>query len=149
MNTLDFQIISKSAKIPTESRFQCWIDAVLETCELVIRIVDEDEMAQFNQQYRHKQGATNILSFAYEAPPGFDSLLLGDLLLCAPVIETQALQQRKPLNHHWAHITIHGTLHLQGYDHETDADATIMEAKEIAILHALKIKNPYQENNYP
>lgn len=145
MNTLDFQIVSKSAKIPTENQFQRWIDAVLETCELVIRVVDEVEMIQFNKQYRHKQGATNILSFPYEAPAGFNSLLLGDLLLCAPVIETQALQQQKPLDHHWAHIIVHGVLHLLNYDHDTDTDATIMEAKEIVILHNLKIKNPYQE----
>lgn len=149
MNTLDFQIVSQSKQIPEKTQFQYWVNAVLsdhsEDSEVVIRVVDEEEMIRSNEQYRGEQGTTNILSFAFEAPKGFDSALLGDLLLCAPVIEKEALQQNKPLNHHWAHMIIHGALHLLGYDHVNDTDAQVMEAKEIEILKTIKISNPYQE----
>ncbi len=149
MNILDFQIVSCSIKIPPENLFQYWIDAVLtnknEDSEIVIRIIDEEEMIIFNQQYRDKKASTNILSFPYEAPTGFNSILLGDLLICAPVIEKEAVQQNKSLNNHWAHIVIHGVLHLLGYDHIEDEEAEEMEAKEIEILKKIKIKNPYQE----
>ena len=149
MNILDYQIASCSSKIPSESLFQYWVDAVLinedEDSEIVIRIIDEDEMIAFNQQYRNKNGSTNILSFPYEVPEGFNSSLLGDLLLCAPVIEKEAVQQNKTLNNHWAHIVIHGVLHLLGYDHVDDEDAEEMESKEIEILKTIKINNPYQE----
>lgn len=149
MNILEFQIVSESTRVPEEQQFQYWVDSVLSTdaedSEVVIRVVDEEEMTRFNEQYRDKKGVTNILSFSYEAPAGFESALLGDLLLCAPVIETEALLQNKSLNHHWAHMIVHGILHLLGYDHVDDADATEMEAKEIEILKTIKIKNPYQE----
>ncbi|KAF3977882.1 MAG: rRNA maturation RNase YbeY [Methylococcales symbiont of Iophon sp. n. MRB-2018] len=149
MNTIDFQLHSKSKKIPSESLFQTWVNSVLidkyEDSEIVIRIVDEAEMTRFNEQYRDKQGSTNILSFPFQVPQGIESVLLGDLLLCAPVIEEEAWQQKKPLNHHWAHIIVHGLLHLLDYDHSDEVNAEKMETKEIEILKTIKITNPYQE----
>ncbi|KAF3981967.1 MAG: rRNA maturation RNase YbeY [Methylococcales symbiont of Hymedesmia sp. n. MRB-2018] len=149
MNTIDFQLISKSNKIPSESLFQTWVNSVLidqsEDSEIVIRVVDEAEMTRFNEKYRDKHGSTNILSFPFQVPQGIESVLLGDLLLCAPVIEEEAWQQKKLLNHHWAHIIVHGVLHLLAYDHSNEVDAEEMETKEIEILKTIKITNPYQE----
>ncbi len=137
--------------MPDEKDFQSWVDTVLpdpdRPHEIVIRIVDEDESAALNQQYRHKSGSTNVLSFPFEAPAPIISPLLGDLVICAPVIERQAQKQQKLLNHHWAHIVIHGVLHLCGYDHIEDSEAEEMEAKEITLLEQLNINNPYQESN--
>jgi probable rRNA maturation factor len=110
-----------------------------------VRIVDEQESAELNEQYRHKKGATNILSFPVEIPEGIDLNLLGDLVICAPVLEQEAQQQNKVLAHHWAHIIIHGVLHLLGYDHLDDEQAEDMENKEIALLQKLNIPNPYQQ----
>ena len=152
MNQLEIQMASTSKKIPSEVQFQTWVDTELkdnkdnkDNNELVIRIVDGSESAELNQCYRHKEGATNILSFPFEAPEMINSPLLGDLVICAPIIEQQAEQQHKALFHHWAHIIIHGVLHLCGYDHLSDADAQIMESKEIILLKKLSIHNPYQE----
>ena len=113
--------------------------------EIVVRIVDEQESAELNEQYRHKQGPTNILSFPVEVPEGIELNLLGDLVICAPVVEKEALEQNKILAHHWAHIIVHGVLHLLGYDHIDDDEAEQMESKEIAILNKLNINNPYIE----
>jgi len=149
MNFLDFQIVSKSKYLPSEVMFQVWVDAVLtdesQDSEIVIRIVDEDEMIQFNDQYRGKKSVTNILSFPFDPPEGAESDLLGDLLVCAPVVELEAQQQKKILEHHWAHMIIHGVLHLIGYDHIDDLEAEEMEALEIKILKIIKINNPYEE----
>jgi len=148
MNRLDIQNVSKSSHVPGQELFQKWIDTVLqssiEDSEIVIRIVDESEMIQFNEQYRNKEGVTNILSFPFDIPEGVDSDLLGDLLVCAPVVECEAQQQNKQLEHHWAHIIIHGILHLLGYDHINDEDAEEMEALEIQLLKKIKINNPYE-----
>lgn len=149
MNLLDIQIVSTSKKLPDNQHFQTWVDTVLnhpkDDIEIVIRVVDETESAKLNQQYRHKDAPTNVLSFPFEVPEPITSPLLGDLVICAPVIEQQAIQQQKPLLHHWAHIVIHGVLHLCGYDHINDTEAEEMEAKEIALLKKLNINNPYQE----
>lgn len=148
MNVLDIQNVSQSAHVPNEQQLQTWVDTALTNytadTEIVVRIVDEIESAALNSQYRHKQGATNILSFPTDLPEGIELDLLGDLVVCAPVLEREALQQQKPLTHHWAHIIIHGVLHLLGYDHLTDEDANLMESKEIALLHTLDIPNPYE-----
>jgi probable rRNA maturation factor len=104
-----------------------------------------------NLQYRHKQGPTNVLSFPFEWPQGLDeaecgdAALLGDLVICAPVVEREASEQYKSLSAHWAHMIIHGLLHLLGYDHIEESDAEEMEMKEIAILKKLQIENPYIE----
>jgi len=146
MNSLEIQIASTSKKLPSKRQFQTWVGTVLkDNNELVIRIVDCSESATLNQRYRHQCGATNVLSFPFEAPEMISSPLLGDLVICAPVIEQQAEQQQKPLFHHWAHIVVHGVLHLCGYDHLSDAEAQIMESKEITLLKKLSIRNPYQE----
>ncbi|MCK9635020.1 MAG: rRNA maturation RNase YbeY [Methylobacter tundripaludum] len=128
---------------------QCWVDAALDghnqDTEIVVRIVDEQESADLNEQYRHKSGPTNILSFPVDLPPGIELNLLGDLVICAPVLEKEAQEQGKLLADHWAHIVVHGVLHLLGYDHIDDAEAELMENKEIAILNKLQINNPYSE----
>jgi len=151
VNVLDIQIVSQSKQLPDQEQFQYWVDAVLkddsQDSEFVIRIVDEAEMIQFNGQYRDKKGSTNILSFPFEVPEGIDSNLLGDILVCAPVVEKEAKQQHKELDNHWAHMIVHGVLHLLGYDHVGDQDAEEMEALEIKILKKIKIRNPYEENN--
>lgn len=151
MNYIDMQIAS-SAPHPELEQFQQWVDAALALfedgadCELVIRLVDDEESAQLNQQYRQKSGPTNILSFPFEAPAGMDMDLLGDLVICAPLIALEAAQQNKLPEHHWAHITIHGVLHLLGYDHIEDQDAEQMEALEIEVLSKLGVANPYMED---
>ncbi len=150
MNIIEVQRICATPSQPSKEQLECWVNTVLanldEECELVIRIVDETESAELNEAYRHKKGATNILSFPFEEPEGIDLVLnlLGDLVICAPVLEREAAEQQKLLHHHWAHIVIHGTLHLLGYDHIDDAEAEEMEAKEIALLHTLLIPNPYE-----
>lgn len=151
MNSVEIQTIFESAGQPSEQQIQQWIDIALEDLnqdtDCVVRIVDELESAELNEQYRHKKGATNILSFPIEIPEGIDIELnlLGDLVICAPVLEQEAQQQGKPLAHHWAHIIIHGVLHLLGYDHLDDEEAEEMESKEIALLQQLNIPNPYQQ----
>lgn len=149
MNQLEIQRVFETDGQPDDAKLQCWVDTVLanlqEDVEIVIRIVDEAEIAQLNEQYRHKQGSTNILSFPFEIPDieGLESNLLGDLIICAPVLAKEAIEQNKSLLDHWAHIVIHGVLHLLGYDHIDEADAEEMESKEIAFLHQLNIPNPY------
>jgi probable rRNA maturation factor len=146
MTQLEVQIASGQDGIPTEQQFQIWVDAVLGNCdaELVIRVVDEAEGTELNGRYRHKSYPTNVLSFPFEAPPGIDINILGDLVICAPVVSKEAQEQDKAPEAHWAHLVIHGLLHLQGYDHEDEPEAAAMEAREIAILRELGFPNPYE-----
>lgn len=149
MNIIDIQRVFESPNQPSDAQLELWVNTVLtnldDDFELTIRIVDEMESAQLNETYRHKKGSTNILSFPFEVPDGMELNLLGDLVICAPVLQREAQEQNKPLHNHWAHIVIHGTLHLLGYDHIEDEDAQEMEAKEIAFLHTLSIPNPYED----
>lgn len=149
MNQLELQIETAATDLPSEAQFQMWIDAALadqdKEFEVVIRLVDETESAQLNQEYRGKSGPTNVLSFEFEVPDGIPLNLLGDLVICAPLVEKEALDQQKPVTNHWAHLVIHGVLHLRGFDHLDDDEADEMEAKEIEILKNLNIPNPYQE----
>ncbi|MFI3122761.1 MAG: rRNA maturation RNase YbeY [Methylococcales bacterium] len=149
MNIIDIQRVFESPNQPKDTQLELWVNTVLtnlnEEFELTIRIVDESESAQLNETYRHKKGATNILSFPFEVPDEIELNLLGDLVICASVLEREALEQNKPLHNHWAHIVIHGTLHLLGYDHIDDAEAKEMEVKEIELLQTLSIPNPYEE----
>lgn len=151
MNIIEIQRICVTDSQPDDEQLEHWVNTALadlkEEFELVIRIVDENESAQLNETYRHKQGATNILSFPFDVPDGVDLNLLGDLVICAPVLEREAMQQNKPLQNHWAHIVIHGTLHLLGYDHIDDVDALEMENQEIALLQTLSISNPYEDGS--
>lgn len=151
MNQIEVQSATTFNGQPQQQQFQAWVDAALEglhpDAEIVIRIVDEQESAQLNERYRHKQGPTNILSFPFEMPEGLQGVelnLLGDLVICAPVVEQEAQEQHKKPEHHWAHIVVHGVLHLLGYDHIVDEEAELMESKEIAILKQFNIDNPYQ-----
>ena len=146
---LDVQRASEDADLPTDAEFTTWVEAALagqhDDVELTIRIVDEMESAALNTQYRHKQGATNVLSFPFECPPEVELNLLGDLVICAPVVEREAREQGKSVRDHWAHMVVHGTLHLLGFDHIDDVDAEEMEALEIDILERMGICNPYRE----
>jgi probable rRNA maturation factor len=152
MNQLELQLETKTvalADLPSEAQFQTWIDATLadqtKQFEVVVRLVDEPESQQLNREYRGKDSPTNILSFTFEVPDGLEINLLGDLVICAPLVKKEALEQQKLLEHHWAHLVIHGVLHLRGYDHIDDEEAEEMESKEIEILQQLNIPNPYQE----
>ena len=147
---LEVQRIAETAYIPDNAEFQLWLETVLtdygKDVEVLIRVVDTQEMSALNKQYRHKLGTTNILSFPFDAPETIEgSILLGDLVVCATVLETEAREQKKSLKDHWTHIIIHGILHLLAYDHINENDALEMEAKEIIILQQLNIDNPYQE----
>jgi probable rRNA maturation factor len=154
-HNIAIQRVFKSPGQPDRRQIVKWIDTALEesgqSYACVIRIVDGPESAKLNAQYRHKQGPTNVLSFPFEWPEGLDistseeGALLGDLVICAPVVEREALEQNKRLSDHWAHMIIHGLLHLLGYDHIEENEAEAMETKEIAILKQLQIENPYIE----
>ncbi len=146
--TLDLQLASEAPNLPTEAQFQQWLEASIlpfqDVAEVTVRIVDEAESQQLNFEYREKDKPTNVLSFPFELPPGVEELpLLGDLVICAQVVAAEAQEQGKELHHHWAHMVVHGCLHLLGFDHINDADAEEMEAEEILILQQLGIKNPY------
>lgn len=141
--------------VPDSETIQAWADATLRQAgmepfeqQMTVRIVDVSEMTQLNQQYRQKAGATNVLSFPFELPPGVPAAAgedeLGDLVICAAVVEQEAAQQHKAAVAHWAHMIVHGTLHLLGYDHLTDDEAQQMEMKEIAILESFGYANPYE-----
>jgi probable rRNA maturation factor len=149
VNQVEIQAVFESPGQPDPQQIQLWVDTALadygQDTEIVVRIVGEQESAELNEQYRHKSGPTNILSFPVDVPEGIELDLLGDLVICAPVVEKEALEQGKALERHWAHIIVHGVLHLLGYDHIDDDEAELMENKEIAILHKLHINNPYLE----
>lgn len=138
---------STARNVPEDGQFRRWAEAAArrEDAEVAIRIVDEAESAELNAAYRHKSGPTNVLSFPFEVPEGVPNALLGDLVICAGVVEREAGEQGKPLEAHWAHMVVHGLLHLQGYDHVEDSEAEAMEAEEIAILSGLEFPNPYEE----
>ena len=137
------------AGLPSAVSFRRWVEAALrgakrrKPAELAIRIVDIDEGRALNRDYRGKDYATNVLSFPAELPPGVALPLIGDLAICAPVVLREATEQGKAARDHWAHLTIHGVLHLLGYDHIEDSEAQTMEALETRILAGLGIADPY------
>ena len=137
------------AGVPSPISFRRWVEAALagarrrQVSELSIRIVGTREGRTLNRTYRDKDYATNVLSFPVELPPGVRLPLLGDLAICAPVVRREAAEQGKPAAHHWAHMTVHGVLHLLGYDHIVEADAVRMEALETRILKGLGVPDPY------
>ena len=147
---MDMQIASEAGSIPSLEDVSKWASAALDKqrqhAELVVRVVEEDESATLNQTYRNKQGPTNVLSFPFEIPEGVDMEmdLLGDLVICAPVVEQQAREQGKTVQAHWAHMVVHGTLHLQGFDHLTDEEALVMESLEKEILTGMGFQAPYE-----
>lgn len=148
MPEVDVQIATADENIPSEEDFRSWVAAALPAdklnSELTIRVVGFDESRSLNAQYRQKDKPTNVLSFPSELPPELQIPLLGDLVICAGVVEREALEQGKTLLAHWAHMVVHGTLHLLGYDHETDAEAEVMEALETRILGTLGFPAPYE-----
>jgi probable rRNA maturation factor len=148
-NHIDLQRACDSTELPSIELFQRWVDIALTAVttkefELTIRLVNIEESQQLNSQYRHKDKPTNVLSFPFEVPEGIELNLLGDLVVCVQVVEQEAKEQNKVLFDHWAHMIIHGCLHLLGYDHINDTDAEEMEALEIKILAELSINNPYE-----
>lgn len=148
---INIQNVSKTKDIPHKNDFKDWITATLqphyENADITIRIVDENEMTLLNQQYRNKKGPTNILSFPYKSSANSHKLLTGDLVICGSVVLQEAQLQHKTVEAHWAHLIIHGTLHLLGYDHMTDEEAHNMENIEIRILKSFGFVNPYLEHN--
>ncbi|MFT6218135.1 MAG: putative rRNA maturation factor [Cycloclasticus pugetii] len=150
--SVELQIASDCSELPEQQSLIDWVKLGLQQqkdAEVVIRLVDEDESAALNEAYRQKKGPTNVLSFPFESPIGLpDGALseetLGDLVICAPVVLREAEEQGKQAAAHWAHMVIHGCLHLQGYDHINDDDAQVMELLEIKLLNSIGIKNPYE-----
>ncbi|HYN77997.1 MAG TPA: rRNA maturation RNase YbeY [Lamprocystis sp. (in: g-proteobacteria)] len=151
---LDLQVATDAADLPEERDFSCWAAAVLggrrDHAALTIRIVDQREGQALNLRYRGQDRSTNVLSFPFEVPPGLPAEAefeapLGDLVICADVVRREALEQGKAPPAHWAHLVVHGVLHLLEYDHLTDPDAAIMEGLETAILVKLGFPPPYEE----
>jgi len=136
---------------PSASQMQYWVNTALakagHNCpaQISIRVVEEQEMVALNNKFRNINKATNVLSFPYEALPGIEVPFLGDLVICADVVEREAKQQSKTSQQHWAHLLVHGVLHLLGYDHIKENDATKMESLEIEIMSKLGFPNPYGE----
>ena len=140
--SLSVQFASEADNLPSREQVRRWIAAALEhPAEITVRIVDAEEAQALNQDYRDKDYVPNVLTFEYgEVMPG---VLGGDVVICAPVVEREAHEQGKPLKDHYAHMTVHGVLHLQGYDHIDPAHADIMESREAVILKRFHIPNPY------
>ena len=140
------QRASGNELIPSESSFQTWVEAALGdrgNALLTIRAVDREESAGLNLRFRSKKGPTNVLSFAADLPAEVEIPLLGDIVICAPLVEEEARVQGKDPQAHWAHLVIHGVLHLLGFDHQNAADARLMESRETALLAALGYPDPY------
>jgi probable rRNA maturation factor len=137
---LSFQNASEAENIPTRKQFSKWAKAALRVdTEATIRIVDVEEARTLNNTYRGKDYATNVLTFPITEEP----YLMGDIIICAAVVEKEAQEQNKPLEAHYAHLTVHGTLHLHGYDHITEKQAYLMELIEVTTLQKLGYPNPY------
>ena len=145
--SLAVQFASEADTLPSRAQIRRWVAAALEhPAEITVRIVDADEAQALNQDYRDKDYVPNVLTFEYGEIGQDESgrgVLGGDVVICAPVVAREAHEQGKPLKHHYAHMTIHGVLHLQGYDHLDPAEADIMESREAAILKQFRIPNPY------
>lgn len=157
---VDVQCHYADVNVPSDQQFYDWVENTFSylidnkliediDTELSILIVDRIESQLLNAQYRQQDKATNILSFPFDTPDIFkenqETNILGDLIICAMIVENEAEQQQKTLYEHWAHMLVHGVLHLLGYDHTNDADAKIMEDLEVKILSEQGIKNPYRE----
>ena len=149
---VDLQIATESSELlPELASIEQWVQTAImagtpvnrEEAELTVRIVDNDESQQLNQQYRDKNKPTNVLSFPFQNPPGITLPLLGDLVICKKVVENEALEQNKTVTEHWAHMLIHGTLHLLGYDHIDPQEAVEMESLESRLLIELGFADPY------
>lgn len=155
----DVQIACSATDIPTETDMEEWLSLVVAAVgsqrdndsEVSVRVVDEVESRAMNLKFRHKDSPTNVLAFPTNLPdidawPEDAPVPLGDLVICAPVVEREAAEQGKELAAHWGHMLVHGTLHLLGYDHETSAQAEEMESMETQILDSRGVRNPYEDN---
>ncbi|MFU2079477.1 rRNA maturation RNase YbeY [Avibacterium endocarditidis] len=145
---VDLQIAAENSEnLPTEQQFQQWATAAVQAenlqPEITIRVVDEAESQSLNATYRGKDYPTNVLSFPFECPEEVELPLLGDLVICRQVVEREAQEQGKPLMAHWAHMVVHGCLHLLGYDHIEDDEAEEMENLETEIMQELGFADPY------
>ena len=149
---VDLQIASDSEQdLPEQAQLEQWVKAAVlaasdkprDEAELTVRIVNSEESQQLNYQYRNKNKHTNVLSFPFQNPPGITLPLLGDLIICKEVVEKEAKEQQKLLTSHWAHMLIHGTLHLLGYDHINDDEAETMERIETTLMIELGFSDPY------
>lgn len=147
---VDRQVAIEAEGLPSQAELDTWVAAVLArhdvdpASELTVRLVDEAESRALNRDYRDRDTPTNVLSFPFESPPGLELALLGDLVICHPVVVREAREQDKSSGAHYAHMVVHGTLHLLGFDHEDDAGARAMEDLERAILADLRIPDPYR-----
>lgn len=145
--------IPKEAFLPSDKHIRSWTKTLLATkiaaAEITIRIVSQAESQRMNLQYRSKDKPTNVLSFPYDMAFGMPMKTppIGDLVICAEVVNQEAAEQNKPPLSHWAHMVVHGLLHLLGFDHENLADAEVMESVEIDFLHKLGMANPYERRN--
>lgn len=146
---MEVQYALPKRSLPAPQDFKAWAQAALtgrrERAEMVVRVVDVEESALLNETYRHKKGPTNVLSFPFEAPAGMELPLLGDIVICAPVVAREAREQGKEERAHWAHMTVHGVLHLLGYDHQDEEEADVMESLEREILTQMGYPDPYGE----
>jgi probable rRNA maturation factor len=148
---IDIQYAITTEGVPEADQLRHWLQQALagraEQAELSVRIVDEAEITALNHRYRGKEYPTNVLSFPYEAMPGVESSLLGDIVVCAPVVAREAIEQGKAAEAHWAHMVIHGVLHLLGHDHHEAAQAERMERLEVQLLARLGFPDPYRSSN--
>jgi probable rRNA maturation factor len=151
---LDLQVATEAPDLPDREDFERWAVAALagrrERAALTIRVVDAEESAALNGTYRGRAGPTNVLSFPFDLPPGIEARdpiadLLGDLVICADVVQQEALEQGKAARAHWAHMVVHGVLHLLDYDHLAENDADEMENLEIGVLGELGFHSPYED----
>lgn len=147
---VDLLIDNQNCFVPEKEAFVLWVNAAAPlsyNAEICIRVIDEKESALLNYKWRGKHGATNVLSFPANLPPDMPVVTLGDLAVCSPVVEREAKVQKKQLKAHWAHMVIHGTLHLLGYDHINEQDAFEMETAESNIMNELGYHDPYTNNH--
>lgn len=144
---LELQIASDAQTLPHPSQFKEWVSRTLanryDDLELTIRIVDEEEMIHLNEAFRNKQGPTNVLAFPGEINPDFEMHSLGDVIICAPIVQLESERAGINILEHWAHMVVHGTLHLLGYDHVIPKDAKVMESLETKIMTDLGYNAPY------
>ncbi|MFQ5468803.1 MAG: rRNA maturation RNase YbeY [Gammaproteobacteria bacterium] len=148
---VDFQLAAEQLDeglIPDSDQVDTWVSQViafedLHSAQVTVRVTNENEMTALNETYRRKQGVTNVLAFPFEQPELMDPPFLGDIVICAPVVNEEAREQNKSAASHWAHMVVHGLFHLLGYDHQNEKDALIMEARETEMMGRLGYPDPY------
>jgi probable rRNA maturation factor len=149
---IELQLAAEGLAVPEREKILLWSNAACAACDcsdktMTVRITDRNESAELNQRYRNKAGPTNVLSFPFEDPPGVATDILGDLVICAPVVAQEAIEQKKTTDAHWAHMLVHGVLHLCGYDHISPQQADEMETLETKIITGLGFPPPYDKVN--